>query len=94
MSPCHQPIQYRVDCASGVGVLLSTALDNFPLETPFSLLITLSSHAHTAHSLTAHLHNVHTLTLELEPHWRVAYQGGHDLVLLEDAFVFEQGIVS
>ncbi|XP_064385444.1 nucleoporin NUP188-like isoform X2 [Halichondria panicea] len=81
--------EYGGDCTRGVGVLLSTALDNFPLETPFQLLITLSSHAHTAHSLTAHLHNLHSLTLALDHRWRVAYRG-HDLVLLEEVTVFEQ----
>ncbi len=82
----------QCDGSGGVGVLLSTAMTHFPVEIPFPLLVTLSSHPHTAHSLTAHLLTLHALTLEVGAEWRVVYRGGEAPVLMEDTLVYEQGI--
>ena len=76
--------------SGGVGVLLSSAMSNFPHDTPFSFLASLSSHPHTAHSVTHYLLNLHTLTLELDRRWQVTYDED-GVVLTQSIDVFSEG---
>ena len=75
--------------SGGVGVLLSSAMSNFPHDTPFSFLASLSSHPHTAHSVTHYLLNLHTLTLELDPQQVTYDEDG--VVLTQSINVFSEG---